>query len=78
MFCKQNETQWMISQQWQAQYEGLSKRAVEILSLLAEGLSDREIAERLVMTVNTVKWYNRQIYSILDVGCRTQAIARAH
>lgn len=60
------------------QNEGLSKRAVEILCLLAEGMSDREIAERLVMTINTVKWYNRQIYSILGVASRTQAIARAH
>jgi predicted ATPase/DNA-binding CsgD family transcriptional regulator len=60
-----------------SQPKGLSKRAVEILRLLAEGMSDREIAERLVMTINTVKWYNRQIYSVLDVGSRTQAIARA-
>jgi predicted ATPase/DNA-binding CsgD family transcriptional regulator len=67
----------MPSQKWQAPYDGLSKRAVEILRLLAEGLSDREIAERLVMTINTIKWYNRQIYSILGVGSRTQAIARA-
>lgn len=70
----------MVSQKWpvpQASYEGLSKRAVEILRLLADGLSDREIAERLVMTINTVKWYNRQIYSILGVGSRTQAIACA-
>src|SRR5215207_11325551 len=59
------------------QPEGLSKRAAEILRLLAEGMSDREIANRLVMTINTVKWYNRQIYSILGVGSRTQAIARA-
>ncbi len=68
----------MTTQKRQAPYEGLSKRAVEILHLLAEGMSDREIAERLVMTINTVKWYNRQIYSILGVGSRTQAIARAH
>lgn len=59
------------------QHEGLSKRAVEILCLLAKGMSDRAIAERLVMTINTVKWYNRQIYGILGVGSRTQAIARA-
>ncbi len=59
------------------QHEGLSKRAVEILRLLADGMSDREIAERLVMTINTVKWYNRQIYSVLGVASRTQAIARA-
>jgi predicted ATPase/DNA-binding CsgD family transcriptional regulator len=56
---------------------GLSKRAVEIVRLLAEGMSDREIAERLVMTIGTIKWYNRQIYRILGVGSRTQAIAGA-
>ncbi|MBC7814975.1 MAG: AAA family ATPase [Burkholderiales bacterium] len=67
----------MVTGKRYTQYEGLSERAVEILLLLAEGLSDREIAERLVMTINTVKWYNRQIYSILGVGSRTQAIARA-
>ncbi|MBX3066031.1 MAG: tetratricopeptide repeat protein [Anaerolineae bacterium] len=67
----------MASLKRQAQYQGLNERSLEILRLLAEGLSDREIAERLVMTVNTIKWYNRQIYSILGVGSRTQAIARA-
>ncbi|MEO8606550.1 MAG: LuxR C-terminal-related transcriptional regulator [Chloroflexota bacterium] len=67
----------MAFQKWPTPYEDLSGRSVEILRLLAEGLSDREIAERLVLTLNTVKWYNRQIYSILDVGSRTQAIARA-
>lgn len=68
----------MFSVKRQTQHEGLSERAVEILRLLTEGLSDREIAERLVITLNTVKWYNRQIYSILGVGSRTQAVARAH
>jgi predicted ATPase/DNA-binding CsgD family transcriptional regulator len=67
----------MVSQKWPVQNESLSKRAVEILHLLDAGLSDREISERLTMTINTVKWYNRQIYSILNVGSRTQAIARA-
>src|SRR5207244_1307171 len=59
------------------QHEGLGEREIEILRLLAEGLSDREIAERIVMTINTVKWYNRQIYSKLGVGSRTQAVARS-
>jgi DNA-binding NarL/FixJ family response regulator len=67
----------MVSQahEWPSQASGLSRRAAEILRLLADGLSDREIAERLVMTVNTVKWYNRQIYRTLSVSSRTQAIA---
>ncbi|HVO43600.1 MAG TPA: LuxR C-terminal-related transcriptional regulator [Aggregatilineales bacterium] len=67
----------MASQKRQAQHEGLSERELDILLLLEEGLSDREIAERMVMTINTVKWYNRQIYSKLGVGNRTQAVAHA-
>lgn len=68
----------MTSVRRQTQHKGLSKRSVEILRLLADGLSDREIAEQLTMTLNTVKWYNRQIYSVLGVGNRTQAVTRAH
>lgn len=75
--CEGKEIQQMDAQNWSAQQEGLSKRSIDILRLLADGLSDREIAERLVMTINTVKWYNRQIYSVLGVRSRTQAIARA-
>jgi predicted ATPase/DNA-binding CsgD family transcriptional regulator len=71
------ESLTMVVKNWQDPHEGLSKREVEILHLLAAGMSDREIAEHLVMTVNTIKWYNRQIYSTLGVGSRTQAIARA-
>jgi predicted ATPase/DNA-binding CsgD family transcriptional regulator len=59
------------------EHESLSKRETEILCLLARGLSDREIAERLVMTIGTVKWYNRQIYRALGVGSRSQAAIRA-
>src|SRR5690349_1803026 len=73
---KFNGIEWMTTQKLEAPYETLSKRAIDILRLLDQGLSDREIAERLVMTINTIKWYNRQIYDILDVGSRTQAIAR--
>src|SRR5947208_17078314 len=67
----------MASPKRQAQHEGLSEREIAILRLLADGLSDRDIAERLVMTINTVKWYNRQIYSKLGVSSRTQAVARS-
>lgn len=64
----------MAFQKWSPPQEGLSKRATEILWLLAQGLSDREIADQLVVTVNTVEWYNRQIYNILDIGSHTQAV----
>jgi len=55
----------------------LSEREQEILKRLAAGLSDQQIADELFLSLNTVKWYNRQIYSKLGVKSRTQAIARA-
>lgn len=58
-------------------YEPLTTREREILLLLAEILSDREIAERLLLGLNTVKWYNRQIFQKLGVKNRKQAAKRA-
>jgi ABC-type sugar transport system substrate-binding protein/DNA-binding CsgD family transcriptional regulator len=55
----------------------LTKRELEILALIQEGLSNAEIAARLVLTHATVKWYLQQIYSKLGVGSRTRALARA-
>src|SRR5215207_2725344 len=55
----------------------LTKRELEILFLLHDGLSNAKIAERLVLTIDTVKWYTKQIYSKLGVGSRTEALARA-
>ncbi len=55
----------------------LSERERRILELLAAGLSDQQIAGELYLSLNTVKWYNRQIYAKLGVGSRTQAIAQA-
>lgn len=59
------------------QPDGLTDREHEILQLAADGLSNREIADRLIFSVGTVKWYMNQIYSKLGVGSRTQAVARA-
>jgi predicted ATPase/DNA-binding CsgD family transcriptional regulator len=57
--------------------EPLSARELEILHLIAEGLSNREIAQKLFLSLETIKWHNRQIYSKLGVNNRTQAVARA-
>jgi predicted ATPase/DNA-binding CsgD family transcriptional regulator len=57
--------------------EQLSEREQQILVRLASGLSDQQIADSLFLSLNTVKWYNRQIYSKLGVSSRTQAIASA-
>ena len=58
--------------------EALTGRERDILQLIATGLSNQEIADRLILSVGTVKWYTGQIYSKLAVQSRTQAIARAH
>jgi predicted ATPase/class 3 adenylate cyclase len=57
--------------------EPLTQRELEILRLLAKGLSNREIALALVIAPGTVKWYNKQLYSKLDVHSRSQAVDKA-
>ena len=57
--------------------EPLSTRQLEILSLLAEGLSNREIANRLYLSLAGVKWNNSEIYGKLSVKNRDEAVARA-
>lgn len=57
--------------------ESLTAREQEVLNLIAAGLSNQAIADRLVVSVGTVKWYTDQIYVKLDVHSRTQAVARA-
>jgi len=57
--------------------EPLSEREVEVLSLVAEGLSNGEIAGRLYISLSTVKGHTTNIFSKLGVKNRTQAVARA-
>ena len=52
-------------------------RELEILSLMADGLTNAAIGEKLFITKETVRWYNKQIYSKLGTSRRTQAIAKA-
>jgi LuxR family maltose regulon positive regulatory protein len=54
----------------------LSERELEVLALLQEGISNREIAERLFLSVGTVKRHTHNLYGKLDVSNRTQAIIR--
>src|SRR5260221_11679031 len=61
----------------QAVVDQLTQRELEILRLIADGLSNQAIAERLFISPGTVKWYLKQIYGKLHVGSRTQAIAAA-
>jgi len=56
--------------------EPLSKREIEVLRLIAAGLSNQEVADKLFLAVGTVKKYTSNIYSKLNVRKRTQAVAR--
>ncbi|NND32416.1 MAG: response regulator transcription factor [Saprospiraceae bacterium] len=55
----------------------LSDREMEVLLLMAEGLSNREIGERLYISIHTVKTHSTNIFSKLGVKRRTQAISQA-
>ena len=53
---------------------GLTPRELEILALIAGGLSNREIAERLFVSENTVKTHSANLFSKLNARRRTQAV----
>ena len=55
----------------------MSDRELEVLHLIAAGLSNREIAEKLFISLNTVKTHTKNINSKLDVNSRIKAVARA-
>ena len=57
--------------------EPLKKRELEILALFAEQRTNQEIADALFLSLNTVKWYARQIYGKLGVSNRREAVLRA-
>ena len=57
--------------------EPLSEREREVLELVAQGLTNQEIASKLFLSQNTIKAHTRNIYGKLDVNSRTQAAARA-
>jgi LuxR family maltose regulon positive regulatory protein len=57
--------------------ESMTPREMEVLQLLANGYTNKKIAEELVITVRTVKKHTSNIYGKLGVSNRTQAVARA-
>jgi NarL family two-component system response regulator LiaR len=56
---------------------GISRREFEVLELIAVGLSNQEIAERLFVATSTVKTHVSSVLGKLDASRRTEAIARA-
>jgi predicted ATPase/DNA-binding CsgD family transcriptional regulator len=64
----------MIEKPSQTWIEPLHQREIEILHLISEGLSNQEISQRLSLSSETVKWYNKQMFKKLGVNSRTQAV----
>ena len=56
---------------------GISKRELEVLVLMAHGLSNQEIAQRLFVSLNTIKTHSSKVFEKLEVQRRTQAIEKA-
>ena len=57
--------------------DGSAAQSEEATELVAQGLSNREISQRLFLSLNTVKGHNRNIFGKLGVNRRTEAVARA-
>jgi DNA-binding CsgD family transcriptional regulator len=56
---------------------GMSKRELEVLQLMAKGLSNQEIAKQLFVSLNTIKTHSSKIFEKMEVQRRTQAIEKA-
>ena len=67
------ETPFVLNQR-QVEARGITPRELEILQLIADGLSTREMAERLFVSENTVKTHCKRVFDKLEVNRRTKAI----
>jgi two-component system, NarL family, response regulator LiaR len=56
---------------------GISKREYEVLDLMAKGLSNQEIADKLFVSLNTIKTHSSNLFLKLEVSRRTQAVQKA-
>lgn len=66
-----------ILNQSELDHLGISKREHEVLALMAQGHSNQEIADKLFVSLNTVKTHSSNLFTKLDVSRRTQAIQKA-
>jgi len=67
---------YLINEQ-AAETLNISKRELEVLQLMAEGLSNQEISERLFVSLNTVKTHASRLFEKMEVKRRTQAVEKA-
>ena len=72
-----NETSVGGAGDWPGRSAGLSPREAEVLALITQGLSNQEIADRVFISINTVKTYIRSAYRKIGVARRPQAVVWA-
>jgi LuxR family maltose regulon positive regulatory protein len=75
--ASETEDQAPTAERAQPLIEPLSERELEILQLFSEGLTNREVAQRLYISLHTVKWHAGNIYGKLAVTNRAKAVAKA-
>lgn len=73
---KENPTEFVLNEVELLKL-GISKRELEVLQLIAGGLSNQEIANKLFVSLNTIKTHSSKVFEKLDVKRRTQAIEKA-
>lgn len=71
------EKQDFVFNEKECQKLEISKREIEVLALMSDGLSNQEIAEKLFVSLNTIKTHSSNIFEKLDVKRRTQAVEKA-
>jgi LuxR family maltose regulon positive regulatory protein len=57
--------------------EALTEREHDVLTLVAAGMRNEEISDRLKIALSTTKWHMKNIFAKLGVACRTEALVRA-
>ncbi|MGI9157563.1 MAG: response regulator transcription factor, partial [Marmoricola sp.] len=60
--------------EWPGREQGLSEREAEVIALIAQGLSNQEIADQAYLSINTVKSYIRSSYRKMGVTTRSRAV----
>ncbi|WP_316844294.1 response regulator transcription factor [Pedobacter psychrodurus] len=75
VFIEQSET--FVLDEKELSKLNISKRELEVLQLMSEGLSNQEIALKLFVSLNTIKTHNARLFEKLEVKRRTQAIETA-
>lgn len=74
VYIQQDAGSSFVVNQQEIEKLGISSRELEVLQLMAEGLSNQEIAEKLFVSLNTIKTHSSNLFIKLDVKRRTQAV----